>query len=46
MKKGIVFWENKGSENQAFGYLSTKKILIVTGNVARHCKRIVLLLNC
>lgn len=42
MRTGTVFWENKGSENQACGYLSTKNFLVVTGNIARHCKRIVL----
>lgn len=43
MKTGTVLWENiNGSGNQACDYLSSKKILIVTGNVARHSKRIVL----
>lgn len=43
MKTGTVLWENNNrSGNQACDYLSSKKNLIVTGNVARHWNRIVL----
>lgn len=45
MKTRTVIWENNRSRNRAHDYLSSKKNLIVTGNVARHCKRIVLTVN-